>query len=250
MTISIAIATYNEENNIQPCLQAVHSWVDEIIVYDATSTDNTVKIAKKFEKVKIISGPNHQIFHLNKQKAIDACTNDWILQLDADEVVTPKLASEIQTTIKNTNHNGFWLKRKNYFLGQFLTKGGVYPDPTLRLYRRGQGKLPCHDVHEQAVVNGSTATLQHDLLHYADPTFSRFILRNDRYSSILATQITNPHFFNYFVVKPLFTFISIYFRHRGYVDGFPGFVFALYSGLRFPSAYIKYWELHHAKNRH
>lgn len=248
MTISIAIATYNEEANIKRCLDAVHPWVDQIVIYDAQSIDQTVAIAKKFSKVKIISGPNHPIFHLNKQKAIDACTGDWILQLDADEVVTPELAKEIQAVIKNTTHHGFWLKRRNYFLGKFLTKGGVYPDPTLRLYRRGQGQLPCLDVHEQAIVNGSTATLTHDLLHYADPTFSRFILRNDRYSSLLANQIKNPKFLTYFIFKPILTFLSLYLRHRGYIDGFPGFVFALYSALRFPSAYIKYWEAHHAKN--
>ncbi len=250
MTISVAIATYNEEANIQRCLKAVSDWVNDIVIYDGQSSDNTVKVARTFKKVQIISGPNHQIFHINKQAAIDACKSDWILQLDADEVVTPQLATEIQQIIQNTPHNGFWLKRKNYFLGTFLTKGGTYPDSTLRLYRRGKGALPCHDVHEQAIVDGSTSSLQNDLLHYDSPTFSRFIFRNDHYSSILATQITNPNFVSYFFLKPCLTFFSIFLRHRGYIDGFPGFVFAFYSALRFPSAYVKYWENHYAKNRH
>lgn len=250
MTISVAIATYNEENNIKRCLEAIIGWANEIVIYDGSSTDDTVKIIKTFKNIKVISGPNHPIFHLNKQAAIDACTSDWILQLDADEVVTPELAQEIKENIQNTSHNGFWLKRKNYFLGTFLTKGGTYPDPTLRLYRRGQGRLPCRDVHEQATVNGSTSTLQNDLLHYDSPTFSRFILRNDHYSSILATQIKKPNFFVYFIFKPAVTFLSLYLRHRGYIDGFPGFVFAFYSALRFPSTYIKYWENHYAKSCH
>ncbi len=249
-TISVAIATYNEADTIKTCLDSVTSWVNEIVLYDGQSTDKTLSVVKKYKNIKIISGINHPLFHINKQTAIDAATSDWILQLDADEVVTQKLADEIRHTIKATSLNGFWIPRRNFFLGKFLTKGGVYPDPTLRLYRKGFGKLPCVNVHEQAVVVGQTGTLVNDLLHYADPTFERFLLRNNRYSSLLAAHLKTPSFFNCFFIKPLITFISLFFRHRGYVDGFPGFVFAYYSALRFPAAYVKYWELFHAKNRH
>jgi len=249
-SLSVAIATHNEAENIKNCLDSIKKLADEIIIYDGQSTDQTVANAKKYKKVKIIFGPNHPLFHLNKQTAIDACTSDWILQLDADEVVTPDLAKEIKQIITNTKFDGFWIKRKNFFLGKFLTKGGVYPDPTLRLYRRGKGCLPCLDVHEQAAVDGPVGQLQNDLLHYADPTFERFLFRNNRYSTLLATQIQNPSFVDYFFLKPLVTFFSLYLRHRGYVDGFPGFIFAFYSALRFPAAYVKHWELIHAKNRH
>ncbi len=253
-TLSIAIATYNEEKNIAKCLDAVKSWVDEIVIVDGESSDNTVKIAQKHPKVRLISTTNKPMFHLNKQMAIDACKSDWILQLDADEIVTPALKTEILKTIPDTKYNGFWLKRQNYFLGRFLKKGGVYPDPTLRLYRRGLGKLPCRDVHEQAVVEGAVATLKNDLLHYADPNFSRYLLRNDRYTSLLASDFkkaglkTGPlTFIQYFIFKPLYWFFLAYFRHKGFVDGFPGFVFAWYSSLRFPIAYIKVFEMEHEK---
>lgn len=253
-TLSVAIAAYNEAESIDRCLKAVSSWVDEIVVYDPKSTDNTAAKIKKFPKVKIITGINHQMFHINKQIAIDACTSDWILQLDADEVVTEDLKNEILKTIVNTNFNGFWIKRQNYFLGKFLKKGGVYPDPTIRLYRRGFGKLPCKNVHEQAEINGPVGQLNSDLLHYADPNFSRYLLRNDRYTSLLASdfkrdgvKISFLNFINYFVFKPCHWFCLAFFRHRGYVDGFPGFVFAWYSSLRFPIAYIKLFELRHEK---
>lgn len=253
-TISVAIATFNEVDNIQRCLDAVSDWVDEIIIVDGHSTDETVKIVKKYNNAKIISTDNKPMFHLNKQMAIDACSSDWILQLDADEVVTPALRDEILNTIKDTSNNGFWIKRKNYFLGKFLSKGGVYPDPTIRLYRRGFAHLPCQDVHEQAVVKGPVLTLNFDLLHFADPTFSRYLLRNDRYTSLIASDLKKSgvkinclNFFNYFIIKPIYWFFLAYFRHRGYVDGFPGFVFAWYSSLRFPIAYIKLHELNHAK---
>ena len=252
-TISIAIATFNEESNIKRCLDAVTGWVDEIVIADEESTDNTVIIANRYPKVKIISTPHEPMFHLTKQKAIDACKSDWILQLDADEVVTPKLKNEIIEIIKlNTKFSGFWINRKNFFLGRFLTKGGVYPDPTIRLYRAKKGHLPCQNVHEQAVVDGEVSHLRSDLLHYADPTFTRYLMRNDRYTSLIATELYNHqtkinflNFINYFLFKPISWFLLAYFRHRGYVDGFPGFVFAWYSSLRFPIAYIKLQELYH-----
>lgn len=249
ITLSIAIATFNEEAHIGNCLDSVKGLAGEIVVVDGQSTDKTLSIAKQF-KAKIISTTNKAIFHINKQMAIDACTGDWILQLDADEIVSPELKTEILATISNDGQfNGYWLNRRNYFLGRFLRKGGQYPDPTLRLYRRGKGHLPCQSVHEQAVVEGDTGHLTHDLLHYADTTFGRFLQRNDRYSSLLATQLNNPMFWSYFFIKPISTFFSIYIRHRGYVDAFPGFVFAFYSALRFPTAYVKYWEINHDKNR-
>ena len=254
MTISIALATFNEESKIQNCLDSV-KWADEIVIVDGTSTDDTAKIIQKNKKIKLITTSNKPIFHINKKMAIDACTSDWILQLDADEVVSPELHQEI---VKIMNHNppenGYWLPRKNYFLSSFLTKGGQYPDYTLRLYRRGFGNLPAKNVHEQAEVKGTVGYLKSPLLHYADISFSRYILRNDRYTTLIAHELKDKklplnwfNFINYYFFKPVYEFCLIYFRHRGYVDGFPGFVFAFYSALRFPIAYTKYYEINQSK---
>ncbi len=251
MTISVAIATYNEEANIKRCLEAVHDWVKEIIIVDGHSSDKTLSIAKEFSKVKTISTTNKAIFHINKQMAINAAKGDWILQLDADEVVTPSLATEIQNTLPQTKFNGFWIKRKNYFLGRFLTKGGVYPDPTIRLYRNGLGRLPCLDVHEQAVIDGPVGWLKNDLLHYSDPSFKRYLTRFDRYTTLLAKELAEKHtslnffnYLNYYLVKPTHWFFLAYVRHLGLVDSWQGFLFAFYSALRFPVSFSKY-----AKNR-
>lgn len=246
------MATFNEESNIKRNLDAIHDWVDEIVIVDENSTDNTITIAKKYSKVKIISTKHEAIFHITKQKAIDACTGDWILQLDTDEVVTTELKNEIIKTINsNPIENGFWINRSNFFLGKFLKKGGIYPDPTIRLYRQGTGKLPCLDVHEQAAINGQVGHLKSDLLHYSDPTFSRYLIRHDRYTSLLASdlkkqnvKISSTNFILYYIFKPIHWFILSYLRHRGYVDGFPGLVFAYYSALRFPSAYTKLYEIY------
>jgi glycosyltransferase involved in cell wall biosynthesis len=243
--ISVALAVYNEEENLEKCLQSVKDLTDETIVVDGGSTDKTIDIAKKFG-AKIIKTENLQNFHINKNKAIDACKNEWILQLDADETVSVELKEEIKKAIANPEINGYWIPRKNFFLGRFLTKGGQYPDYTLRLYRNGKGRLPAKDVHEQAKVEGKVGYLKSDLLHIRDKNFSTYMLRFNRYTDLIASQLKEGgvrigffSFILYIIVKPIFWFLSSYIRHRGYVDGFSGFVFALFSSLRFPVSFIK-----------
>lgn len=226
--LSIAIATYNEETNIAACLNSVKDIADEIVIVDGSSTDNTVKIAKTFG-AKVIITENHPIFHLNKQKAFDNTTGEWILYLDADERVSKKLADEIkkiinmtdqqicdyeQNILKNTLFNrhlkllekrdgkigietadyvAFFVPRLNYFLGKYLKFGGVYPDGVIRLFKKDQAYLPCKSVHEQMVVKGRVGWLQNDLLHIDSPTFNRYLERNSRYIDLLTTEMKKEH---------------------------------------------------------
>ena len=186
-TLSVVLATFNEEKNLESCLKSVKDIADEIIVVDGTSTDKTVEIAKKYGAVVKIT-TNKLNFHINKQMAIDMATKDWILQLDGDEHISSELRTEILSILNEENHksdvNGYWMPRKNMFLGRFLMKGGQYPDYTLRFYRKGKGKLPQKDVHEQAVVEGKVGYLKEALLHYPYKDFSHYIrkwnLYNDR----------------------------------------------------------------------
>lgn len=247
--LSVVLATYNEEQNLARCLDSVDGLADEIIIVDGRSQDKTPQIAKKY-KTRLISTTNKSNFHINKNIGIDAASGDWILQLDADEVVSPELAQEIKSVLKNSSDiNGYWINRKNWFLTRFLTKGGQYPDPTLRLYKKGTGRLPAKDVHEQAQIRGNVGNLKNDLLHYRDTDFSKYLDGFNRYSSFIASQMAERHepkglipTINNLAIKPLKTFLSIYIRHRGYVDGFPGFTFALFSGLVLGVSYIKYWQ--------
>lgn len=254
MKLSVVLATYNEDHNLDQCLTSVQGLADEIVISDGGSTDGTLEVAKKFH-AKIYHLPNNPVnFHINKNNAIDHATGDWLLQLDADEAVSPELVQEIKSTLSPehlalSTVNGYWLNRKNWFLTRFLTKGGQYPDPTLRLYKRGFGHLPALDVHEQAVVTGPVGHLHSDLLHYRDTSFDKYLSGFNRYSTIVAAHLADKkiHFnilncLNYLFIKPFYYFLSLYIRHRGYVDGFPGFVFALFSGLIYPVAYIKYWQ--------
>ncbi len=245
--ISVTLATWNEAANLDRCLSSVKGLADEIVIADEGSSDDTLKIAKKF-RAKIIKTVHHENFHITKKLANDNATGDWILQLDADEVVTPALKSEILKVVKsNPKENGFWIPRANYFLGRFLKKGGAYPDPTLRLYRKGKGNLPAKSVHEQAKVEGMVGNLKNDLLHYNNPTFGDYIDRRfNRYTDIMAQEIKGG-FIRNVLINPIFDkkqgFFWIYFRHLGFLDGFPGFVWALFSGLHYPIAYFKSQEL-------
>lgn len=241
------LATYNEEKNLPECLASVKDIAQEIVIVDGGSRDKTVEIAKSFG-AKVISTNNPPIFHINKQKAIDKATKDWVLQLDADERLTPELREEIKTTIESKKAaDGYWIPRKNWFLGRYLMKGGQYPDYTLRLYRRGKGRLPQKTVHEQAVVDGSVGYLQHPLLHKADPSFRRYLLRFGRYTDLIEKELRekkvgyNPlHAVNNVLLLPTWWFFLTYIRHKGFMDSWQGFVFSLFSALRFPISYLKY----------
>lgn len=247
-TLSVVLATFNEEKNLPDCLDSVKGLADEIIIVDGSSTDKTVEIAKKYgAKVKVTDNP--PIFHINKQKAIDMATKDWILQLDADEQVTPELAKEIKEVLSDDSSviNGYWIPRKNYFLGRFLMKGGQYPDYTLRLYRKGKGQLPQKDVHEQAIVNGSVGYLKNPLLHFADRKFSRYLMRYGRYTDLIVSQLKNKKagynpivVFKYILILPIWWFLLTYGRHKGFMDSWQGFIFSFFSALRFPVSYVKY----------
>ncbi len=255
MKLSVVLAVLNEEDNLKNCLSSVKDLASEIVIVDGGSTDNTVRVARRFGS-RIMQTTNPANFHINKNKAIDAASGDWILQLDADEQVTIELAKEINQVIsKNSKLNGYWIPRKNFFLGRFLTKGGQYPDYTLRLYRRSFGRLPAKDIHEQAQVKGEVGYLKNDILHLRDKHFTIYMERFNRYTSFLAGQLKATgvkinifSFVNYIVIKPVVWFIKVYFRNRGYVDAFPGFVFALFSSLRFPVAYFKLWSNHESSD--
>lgn len=244
-SISVVLATYNEEANIAACLSSVKDIADEIVIVDGGSTDSTVRICRDLG-AKVFVTDNPANFHINKQKAIDKATKDWILQLDADERIEEDLASEIKKAVScSKDINGYWVPRKNLFLGRFLMKGGQYPDYTIRLYRKGKGRLPQKSVHEQAIVEGEVGYLKHPLVHIADPSFSRYLMRYNRYTDLMARELSAESSglrtaVNYLIISPIWWFLMSYFRHKGFMDSWQGFVFSFFSSIRFPISYIKY----------
>ncbi len=249
--LSVALAVYNESENLVACLESIKDIASEIVLVDGQSTDNTVEIGKKYG-AKILVEENRSNFHINKQHAVDACQGEWVLQLDADERVSSMLAKEIVNTIMGDTTgkpSTYYLKRRNYFLGRWLNKGGAYPDPVIRLFKKGAFTIPQNNVHEVVHPQGA-GWLNEDLLHIADPNFARYLLRSNRYTTLQAQEWLKEGKLGtdwgtcllYMIAKPAVRFGEIYLRHRGYVDGFPGFVFAWYSGLHIASSYVKYWE--------
>jgi len=252
--LSVVLATFNEEENIERCLLSVKDCASEVVIVDGSSTDRTVEIAKSLG-ARVIITTNKPNFHINKQKAIDNAKNEWILQLDADEVVDLDLENEIKKiTDSDPKENGFWIPRKNYFLGRFLMKGGQYPDYTIRLYRNGKGRLPQKDVHEQAEIDGEIGYLKNPLLHYPYKDFSFYLNKWNRYNLFFAHQIKaelkGKSFIykvlagiGYLILRPAHWLLTTYIRHKGFYDSWQGFVFSLMSALRFPASYIKYLKL-------
>lgn len=251
-TLSVVLATFNEERNLAACLESIKDIADEIIIVDGSSTDKTLEIAKKYKaKVKITT--NKPNFHINKQMAIDLATKDWILQLDADEHVSKELKEKIRQVLKEDDNefNGYWMPRKNWFLNRFLLKGGQYPDYTLRFYRKGKGRLPQKDVHEQAEVDGKVGYFKEALLHYPYKNFRHYLSKWNNYNKLLAKEIekkeSKKNFvfkvyspFDYLLMKPVYWFLLSFIRHKGFMDLWSGFVFSFFSALRFPASFLKY----------
>lgn len=250
--ISVALAVYNEEKNLSQCLDSVKDWVDEIVIVDGGSTDKTVEIAQNY-RAKVIVTDNPPIFHINKQKAVEACTGDWILQLDADEVISQELKKEIINILSDKQEKGevagFFFPRRNYLLGKWLKKGGAYPDYVIRMFKKGKGHFPCKNVHEQIDINGKLDYFKNDLIHNPYPILAEYLRKANTYTSLTSERLNEESLkisllttTRYLILVPLKTFLNLYLRHKGFMDGFPGFVWAFFSALHQPIAYIKYWE--------
>jgi glycosyltransferase involved in cell wall biosynthesis len=249
--LSVAIAVFNEEKNLAECLASVASLAGEIVVVDGGSHDSTVKIARKFTP-HIIETDNPAMFHINKQKALDACTGNWILQLDADERITPALRDEIRTVTASgdSDINGYFIPRRNYFWGHWMRKGGQYPDYVIRLVRKGYAHFPAKSVHEQIEVIGEPGYLKEPMDHISYRTREDYWRKAESYTTLAAMEMKrdgvgkNPWtWFLYNIMKPQMTLLSLLIRHKGFMDGWYGLVFAYFSALHFPITYKKFRKL-------
>ncbi len=256
VTISVVLVTQDEEANLPQTLESVMPLVrdgrGEIIVVDSGSTDRTIEIAKSFG-AKIFVEP-WKGFAGQKNSAIAKASGDWVLQLDADEKLEPGLADEIFTAVQGRSSAepvGFWIPRKNFFLGRWIRHGGFYPDPKLRLIRRGAGQFEEYGAHPTIKLNGPTAKLQHALVHSAYPTLRGYISHMNSYSSSGAeVAVAKGHrrfSFTNIVIRPLLTFIYNYFFRLGFLDGREGLLLHLYHSVYVSWKYAKAWELARAQ---
>jgi glycosyltransferase involved in cell wall biosynthesis len=240
--VSAVIVTKNEESNIQDAIESVKGF-SEIIVIDSFSSDHTVDICKNYTDKVFLE--EWQGYAKQKQKGIYKASMPWVLILDADERLTPELRSEISIVLENKTYNGFYIPRKNFFLGKWIRHGGWWPDYTLRLFRKDMAFMQDREVHEKVVVRGSTGYLKNPMEHYTSRSLSDFIKKLENYSTLSAREMVQkdfmPGIFS-LIFRPLFTFFKMFFLRRGFLDGKYGLILSLlYSYYSF-SKYTKLWE--------
>lgn len=250
MKISVALITLNEEANLTRTLASVMPLVrdgqGEIIVVDSGSTDRTAEIARSFG-AKIFNEP-WKGFAAQKNSAMEKASGDWVLQLDADEALEPELVNEILFAAKARGKQvGFWIPRKNFFLGRWMRHGGFYPDPKLRLIRRGAGKFEEYGAHPTIKVNGPTGRVEHALIHNAYPTLRGYIDHMNSYSSsgaeVAIAKGRRRFSFLDIVVRPKLTFVYNYIFRLGFLDGREGLLLHAYHAVYVSWKYAKAWEL-------
>jgi glycosyltransferase involved in cell wall biosynthesis len=247
-TLSVAIITLNEEQNLPRTLASI-AWADEIVIVDSGSTDATRSIAQSYGS-RFITEP-WRGFASQKNFALSLCTADWVLSLDADEVVSPELAASIQAVVNQpASGTAYALPRRNLFLGRWIRHGGYYPDPKLRLFPRGQAKFAETPVHETVDFSGHTETLSGDLVHDAYPTLTVYLDHMQRYSALGAEIAVArghvgtglPAFLNGVFFRPLATFLYNYIFRGGFLDGREGLLLHLYHSAYVSWKYAKAWE--------
>lgn len=248
-TLSVAIATLNEAANLEACLKSVQ-WADEIVIVDDGSTDGTVEIARRFTD-KVTIAPSHGNFHANKNRAIRTATREWVLSLDADEVIPAELADEIRHVTQTTSCAAFRIGRRNHFLGRWIRHGGWYPDRTIRLFRNGVTQWPL-EIHETPQVSPPEAVgeLRAEFLHYSYRSLEHYFEKFNRFTSRLAQEadqrkapVTAAHTVLNLVIRPPAWFLYRYVRRLGVLDGMPGLFIAFSSALVIAVSYVKLWEI-------
>jgi glycosyltransferase involved in cell wall biosynthesis len=277
--VSIVIPTKNEEHNLERCLRAV-CWASEIFVVDSQSVDRTISIAEKYE-AKVVQFYYAGGWPKKKNWALENLSfgNEWVLLLDADEVLMPGGEQEIDSVIRSHGDlAGYWINRRFIFLGKQL-KHSYYPNWNLRLFRHTVGrfeKLVDGDtasgdveIHEHVVVHGATGKLRTELEHYAFPSVESFIEKHNRYSnwearlqlesgssqSVLQNNRVGlrrklKRLSHRLPLRPLLRFLYIYLLQRGFLDGREGYYFAQLHACYEWMSIIKAYELKQDANHH
>ncbi|MFH1782715.1 MAG: glycosyltransferase family 2 protein [Candidatus Omnitrophota bacterium] len=249
--ITAVIIAKNEEKRIAPCLESV-KWCDEIVVVDDMSVDNTHQICRRF-KANLVAHASNGNHDMQRNVGIDNSNSEWVLQLDADERVTPELRNEIKSSLKDSNHfSAYRIGRKNYFLKKFMKYGGWH-ERHVRLFRKDKARYVGHNVHETLGVNGSIGDLKGDLDHFAFDSIAQFIDRQLYYAGIEARvmhedrgdKITLKEIKYHLYFRPLKLFFKLYIRKQGFRDGMHGFIFSILNAWRHFAIWGVYYGRYH-----
>ncbi len=225
MDVSGLIITYNEQENIREVLDCF-DFCDEIIVVDSYSTDHTVEIARSFPKVVVIQN-QFKDFTQQRNLALAHAKNDWVLFLDGDERITPKLKKEIIKTIKSPNAKDAYYFYRTFFLGSTkINFSGTQKDKNFRLFRKSKAHYSeSKKVHETLEVNGTIGFLKHKLLHYSFESYDQFKHKMLSYGRLKGQELRlngKKYFFLAQWSKVIFKFFKTYFLKLGILDGING----------------------------
>jgi glycosyltransferase involved in cell wall biosynthesis len=245
-TLSAIVITRNEAHNLHDCLQSMHGLVDEIIVVDSQSTDNTVAIAQQ-HGAKVAQPNDWPGFGPQKNRALDLASCDWVFSIDADERVTPMLAAEIKQLLKlGGAHAAYKLPRLSSYCGKFIRHAGWQPDYVLRLFKRDSARFSDDLVHERVVTVQPVIALQNHLLHYSYLNFSQVLSKVDAYSTASAKQ-AYARGKRSSVLGALghgaWAFFRTYVIRRGFLDGAHGLALAISNAETSYYKYLKLWHM-------
>lgn len=248
-SVTVTIITLNEAEHIAAAIDSA-AWADEVIVVDAGSTDETVRIAT--ERGARVTTRAWTGYVDQKNHAAAVARNDWIFSLDADERIPPALVSEIQQLLTvEPPRRGYRVPRVTFHLGRWIRTTDFYPDYQTRLYDRRAARWQGHHVHESVRVNGGVGQLKHDLEHYSFRDLSDQVARLNHYTTLAARQMyeagRRANAFD-LLVHPAAAFLRNYLLRRGILDGGAGLVISLVNSYGVFLKFAKLWELQRAKS--
>lgn len=243
MSISAVMIAYNEESNIERCLESL-TFADEIIVLDSFSTDRTIEIARRFTDK--VSQREFVGFSDQRNAAKELASGEWLFVIDADEVVTPGLAAEIQEAVKSDEFDAYRMPRLTYFFGRPIRHCGWYPDYSPRLARKSKTDFGDRLVHETISIDGPVGTLKNGLVHYSYKNMDDAVRKMLDYSHRGARQrfiegrrarVTDLLF------RPGVAFLRHYVWQQGFRDGLRGFMISMFTLSGTFIRYAALWEM-------
>jgi len=246
--ISAVLLSKNEEKNIERCLQSVE-WVDEIVIVDTGSTDQTIPLARRYTQA-IHEGDISKGFAYNRNLGNEKARNEWIMKLEPDEVIPKALRAEIEELMQASRDvEGYYSARRNYFGRKWVKGCGWYPMPQIRLFDKRNARWEGL-VHEWLDIKGKTAVLKNDVLHYTYDDIQHYFRKFNLYTSFDALALKEQGFRitwlnmpSRFLLRPFGSFLKSYLLQKGWQDGFYGYLVSLYSAFYVMVKYMKLYEM-------
>jgi glycosyltransferase involved in cell wall biosynthesis len=247
--LSVIVPCFNEETVIAECLESV-KFADEIMVVDSFSTDRTLEIARRYTSRVL----QHEYVNSAAQKnwAIPQAKHPWVLIVDSDERVTPELADEIRAILQNPGCDGYWIRRRNFFLGKEIRHGSWGTDKVLRLFRRDSARYQDKHVHAEIEMEGRIGWCRGRLCHYSFRSlndFQRKITRYTDWGAMNAKAKGTPGSGWRIFVHSIGHFLKSYVLKLGFLDGTEGLIIAFTEADNAFLKYAKLWELENSRAR-